>query len=238
MKFTLKNRNMKEKTESQTAKTQVYNLIILDKSGSMFSISNAAIAGFNETIGGIRSAQEKFRDTQEHFVSLMLFCSCSRTMVYDSVPVSDVKLLTHNEYSPCCGTPLYDAMGFSLNALYNKIHSMENATAVVTIITDGVENSSQEFSGRSVKALVEKLTNEEGWQFAYMGTNQNVQNVSISLSINSCMEFSDDDEGMRQAWRSERNAKMRMYDRMNDAQACMASMSCEERKEKRSVLNR
>ena len=40
-----------------TQKTQVYNLIILDKSGSMGSIARAAIAGFNETVGGIRSAQ-------------------------------------------------------------------------------------------------------------------------------------------------------------------------------------
>ena len=55
---------------SNTQKTQVYNLIILDKSGSMSSIANAAIAGFNETVGGIRSAQERFKDTQEHFVSL------------------------------------------------------------------------------------------------------------------------------------------------------------------------
>ena len=44
-------------TNNTTAKTQVYNLIILDKSGSMSSIANAAIAGFNETVGGIRSAQ-------------------------------------------------------------------------------------------------------------------------------------------------------------------------------------
>lgn len=43
-------------TNNNTAKTQVYNLIILDKSGSMSSIAKAAIAGFNETVGGIRSA--------------------------------------------------------------------------------------------------------------------------------------------------------------------------------------
>ena len=53
-------------TNNTTAKTQVYNLIILDKSGSMSSIANAAIAGFNETVGGIRSAQERFKDT--HFI--------------------------------------------------------------------------------------------------------------------------------------------------------------------------
>ena len=46
-------------------KLKIFNLIILDKSGSMSSISDAAISGFNETVGGIRSAQERYRDTQE-----------------------------------------------------------------------------------------------------------------------------------------------------------------------------
>ena len=31
----------------------------------MSSIARAAISGFNETVGGIRAAQEKFKDTQE-----------------------------------------------------------------------------------------------------------------------------------------------------------------------------
>lgn len=72
-------------------KTQIYNLVILDKSGSMGSIANAAISGFNETVGGIRSAQERFNDTQEHFVSLMIFCDCEKKLVYDKVPVAKVK---------------------------------------------------------------------------------------------------------------------------------------------------
>ena len=41
---------------SGNQKLKIYNLIILDKSGSMSSISDAAISGFNETVGGIRSA--------------------------------------------------------------------------------------------------------------------------------------------------------------------------------------
>jgi len=47
-------------------KTKVFNVIILDKSGSMSSIARQAIDGVNETIGAIRSAQEKAptRNTQ------------------------------------------------------------------------------------------------------------------------------------------------------------------------------
>lgn len=229
---------MKEKEQTQTSKTQVYNLIILDKSGSMHSISNAAISGFNETISGIRIAQEKFKDTQEHFVSLMLFCDCDKSFVYENVPIEKVRDLTSREYRPCCSTPLYDAMGISLTALYNQIHDKENATAVVTVITDGLENASREYSGSAVKALVQKLTEEEGWQFAYMGTNQDVEEVSVSLSIQSSMSFVDNEEGMRRAWHSERNSKLRMFDELNDAYVLEARMSSEERKASRASRHR
>ena len=47
-------------------KTQVYNLVILDKSGSMESIRTEAINGYNETLGSIKATQLKFMDTQEH----------------------------------------------------------------------------------------------------------------------------------------------------------------------------
>ena len=225
-------------TKSTTAKTQVYNLIILDKSGSMGSIANAAISGFNETVGGIRSAQERFKETQEHFVSLMIFCNCEKRLVYDKVPVADVAELTRKEYRPCCGTPLYDAMGISINALFKDIKDKEDATAVVTVITDGMENASKEYNGAAIKALVERMKDEEGWNFAYIGTNQDVDATSASLSIDHRMHFRDDDAGMREAWEKERKAKMSMFSRFSMAFGATSGMSREERKAFRSREHR
>ena len=225
-------------TKNTTSKTQVYNLVILDKSGSMNSIANAAISGFNETVGGIRSAQERFKETQEHFVSLMIFCDCAKTMVYDMVPVDQVKELTSKEYRPCCCTPLYDAMGISINALYNAIKDKEDATAVVTVITDGLENASKEYSGAAIKALVERMKDEEGWNFAYIGTNQDVSATSASLSIDHSMSFSDDEVGMRGAWEKERKAKMSMFSRFSMSSGATSAMSREERKIFRSRAHR
>ena len=216
--------------QNNTAKTQVYNLIILDKSGSMGSIAKAAITGFNETVGGIRSAQERFKNTQEHFVSLMIFCNCEKTMVYDMVPVAEVKELTSKEYQPCCCTPLYDAMGISINALHKAIKDKEDATAVVTVITDGLENASREYSGKAIKALVERMKDEEGWNFAYIGTNQDVRATSASLSIDNHMDFADNDAGMREAWARERKAKMSMFSRISMDFGTTSGMTREERK--------
>ena len=225
-------------TPNTKAKTQVYNLIILDKSGSMSSIARAAISGFNETVGGIRSAQERFGDTQEHFVSLMTFCNCAKTMVYNRVPVAEVKELTSNEYRPCCGTPLYDAMGLSINNLYNAIKDKEDATAVVTVITDGLENASKEYNGKAIKALVERMKDEEGWNFAYIGTNQDVEATSRSLSIDNHMSFVDDEEGMREAWTRERKSKTMLFSRLSEDYVATSAMPAAERKLFRSRENR
>ena len=219
-------------------KTQIFNLIILDKSGSMGSIANAAISGFNETVGGIRSAQERFKDTQEHFVSLMIFCDCEKRLVYDKVPVADVKELTRNEYRPCCCTPLYDAMGISINGLFNYIKDKEDATAVVTVITDGLENASKEYSGKAIKALVERMKDEEGWSFAYIGANQDVTAVSQSLSIDDAIAFDYNEAGTRAAFERDTSARMRKFGLMSAAFAATSGMTREERKAYRSKSNK
>lgn len=229
---------MENNAKTTSDRLKVYNLIILDKSGSMGSIADAAISGFNETIGGIRSAQQQFRDTQEHYVSLFVFCDCDKHYIYENVPVNEVKTLTSKEYQPCCCTPLYDAMGISLNQLLHKIQTDKNATAAVTVITDGMENASHEYSGASIKALVDKLKEQEGWNFAYIGTNQDVDAVAADLSISNTMYFNDDKEGMAKAWENERKAKRAMFSRMN-ADACVsAHMAISEIKSYRAKRNR
>ena len=50
-------------------KTRIFNLIIIDESGSMQYIKTAAIDSVNETIQTIRSAQKKHEE-QEHYINV------------------------------------------------------------------------------------------------------------------------------------------------------------------------
>lgn len=59
---------------------------------------------------------------------------------------------------------------------------------VVTIITDGIENASKEYTGRTIKSLVEKLRNK-GWTFTYIGTYQNSMELALSISICNARNF-------------------------------------------------
>lgn len=165
-------------------KKRIFNLIILDESGSMQSIKKEAVDSVNETVQTIRAAERKNAD-QEHFVSLVTFNDNVKT-VYDCVPAVEVKELISEDYCPDCCTALYDAMGLSLNILRPKV--TENDRILVTVVTDGYENASKEYDGKAIKALIDELKGK-GWVFAYIGANQDVEQVAATISITNTMTF-------------------------------------------------
>lgn len=202
------------KNETKQTKTQVFNVIILDKSGSMETIRQAAISGFNETLNGIKKAQEKYAETQEHFVSLVAFCSCETKQIFDKVPVAEARYLTMEDYQPCCCTPLYDAMGFTLTTMRKQVKSIDDAVVVVTIITDGMENDSKEYTGAAVKQLVEQLKGE-GWTFTYMGANQDSTEIAFNLSIRNSRNFDYSGHGTMEAMAMDTSTRMNFFDKLH-----------------------
>jgi len=216
-------------------KTRVFNVIILDKSGSMSSIARQAVDGVNETIGSIKSAQEKNPD-QEHIVTLVAFCGCELRTIYDNVPVADVKTLTDKDYKPCCMTPLYDAIGSTITRVHSIKSREKNALAIVTIITDGYENASREFSLAAIRSLIESYR-EQGWQFTYIGADHDVEQVAFSLSIQHHMQFDKTEAGTKAMFAKERRSRNRWMSKVQQlkrvhgddalSSPLMADLNCE-----------
>jgi Mg-chelatase subunit ChlD len=193
-------------------KTTVYNLIILDESGSMESIKAQAVSGVNETVQTVLAAQRKHPE-QTHYVTLVTFNSSAVKTLYENAPVEEVARLTDKDYVPDCCTPLYDAMGSSLTRLAR--HAGTDDTVLVTIITDGLENSSREYTHASVKALVDRLT-RQGWVFAYIGANQDALEVARSLSVSNAMNFDYSAEGTNSMFAREILCRMNFYDEVSE----------------------
>jgi len=98
----------------------VYNLLIIDESGSMYKIYEQALSGINETISSIRAAQKKFPD-QHHFVSVVSFEGHTPHGIKtrrDRIPIGKVNYLSRKEYVPGGCTPLYDALGLSVRPVW------------------------------------------------------------------------------------------------------------------------
>ena len=223
-----------EKEKGKGKKAHIYNLIIVDESGSMSHLRESTLSGINETIQTIQSSQEEYVETQEHRLTLVTFSTRSylspvRTII-DNQPILDVK--EFERYKPDGCTPLYDAMGQSLTQLHQCIKDDEDATAVVTVLTDGLENSSKEWNAYELRRLIE-LLKEEGWSFSYMGSAHNVKEVTDLLSIENVIEFSHDQLGSGNTWRRERSSKMAYYSKMNELYSMEENLSSEERASRR-----
>ncbi|MDE7347175.1 MAG: VWA domain-containing protein [Muribaculaceae bacterium] len=191
-------------------KVRVHNLIILDESGSMMSIYSPALTGVNETLQTIRGAQDDHPD-QKHFVTLVTFDTGHYNRIYQNTPAEKAIDITEDQYSPCGGTPLYDAMGRSITELRPNI--AKGDIVLVTVITDGYENASREYTGEAIKQLV-KAMRMKGWVFTYIGANQDVDAVAESIAINNRMSFSANDTGTRAMFQKEKMSRKRFFSKI------------------------
>ncbi len=210
--------------------SKIYNVVILDKSGSMTSIRKQAVDSVNETFGCIRSMRKKNAE-QEQFVTLVAFCGCEQKVIYENAPIEKVNNITLADYEPCCMTPLYDAIGNVCTRLHTTVKDDESASVAVTIVTDGYENASREFSGKAIKALIEAYK-QEGWMFAYIGADHDVESVAFNLSIDNTMTWEKTEEGTEKMAKIVNESRMQWADRVH---YCMAPTPEERAEMKRKI---
>lgn len=193
---------------------KVYNLIILDESGSMESIKTEIISAFNEIVQNIKGLEEKFPG-QEHFVSFVTFNSLGIKTILDRNAVSKLLPISNSVYNPDSMTPLYDAIGVSTNKLEKDIEGIPGVNVYVTIITDGLENASKEYSGKAVKQRIDNLKSS-GWEFTYIGTDHDVINTAESLFINKIICFDKSEVGISMMVDEEHTSRLSFFRKLAD----------------------
>lgn len=213
-----------------TAKTKVFNLIILDESGSMDCVRRQTISGCNETLNVIKSVQKKHADTQNNMVSIFAFQdndSVPSRYLIKNVPAEACQHITKADYEPWGGTPLYDAIGATLTELKHAATKERDCTGSVTIITDGMENSSIHFNRRDVVRLIDFLK-ELGWNFNFIGANIDVDRVAADLSIDNTLSFQQDEEGTEDMFRIVSESREAYADKFAECDAALPSCASPE----------
>lgn len=196
--------------QESEADGKIYNLIILDESGSMGSIYNQALSGANETLNTIRLSQKEDGFLKQILTFVTFDSGSNRPDVREIIslkPITEVKDLTKDDYCPSGCTPLYDAMGISIKKLSEVVGKDDNV--LVTVITDGYENSSRHYSASMVKEMVDSLR-AKGWVFTYIGANQDSVEVAGGLGICNAMDFAQDATGAQMMW-DKMNSSRREY---------------------------
>jgi hypothetical protein len=197
-------------------KHKVYNLIILDESGSMQSIKKTIMNGFNKVVQTIKSVALEYPE-QEHTVTFVSFNSSGIKKIHENSKIESLNQIDDRSYQPNGGTPLFDAMGasfFNLNWIIEK-ENPKNYNVLVTILTDGEENASKEHTGESIKEIIE-LYKSKNWTFTYIGANHDVDLFASRISINNVMKFETSEEDMQRMFIRDRNARMNYSKKIRD----------------------
>lgn len=181
---------------------KITNLIIIDASGSMTSKAEEIRGGLRLLFKEIKSdaalGEAKIRTIVTQFSSPGHF--------KELVNTKKAEKLTNelaDAYQPMGMTALFDAIGQGFGLVDEKQDSV-----FVTIMTDGMENSSQEYDQETVTKLISGKRGK-GWTIAFMGTTEQAvkQAQSWGVSVGNSITVTNNAEGFYQAGR--RLSKMR-----------------------------
>ena len=169
-------------------------IFILDRSGSMSGLEADTIGGFNSMI-----AKQK-KEEGEAYISTVLFDDKTEVL-YDRVPVSKVEPMNENQYYVRGCTALLDALGRAIHHIGN-VHKYAREEdrpekTLFIITTDGMENSSHEYSYDKVKKMVEKQKKKYGWEFLFLGANIDAIEVAgrFGIAANRAINYESDRQG-------------------------------------------
>lgn len=155
-------------------------VFILDRSGSMASMVESAISGFNRLLREQQQVPGHARFT------LVLFDD-QYELPFHSVPIEEVVELDTTTFVPRGSTALLDAIGRTIDELGKKLSNTPAADrpdqVIIAILTDGEENSSKDYSWEDVAKRIRHQTDKYQWQFLFLGANQDAIATAGRMSI-------------------------------------------------------
>ena len=140
--------------------------LVVDRSGSMSTVQDDAEGGINAFI------TEQAKEPGEALLTLVQF-DTDYEFVHKGVPIGNVP---RYKLVPRGMTALLDAVGRAVNETGERLAAMDEADrpglVIFVVMTDGLENSSQEFTKVQIKEMIERQQSVYNWHFTFLGANQ------------------------------------------------------------------
>ena len=157
-------------------------VFILDRSGSMTGLEKDTIGGFNSLL------EKQKKESGEAFVTTVLFDD-KYELLHDRNNIKHINPITEKEYYVRGSTALLDAIGITINSigksLFNTNEEERPEKVLFVIITDGMENSSTEFSYEKIKEMIEHQKSKYAWEFMFLGANIDAVATAGSFGISA-----------------------------------------------------
>jgi uncharacterized protein YegL len=175
-------------------------LCVLDRSGSMYTIIDDAISGFNYFL----NEQKKIEGNAN--MSTMLFDT--DFIVSELKDIQNVENFNSKTYSPRGGTALYDAIGKTIDNELDRLSTLPKGErpekTLCVILTDGDENSSKEYHQDLIKRMITEMREEFNWEFIFLAANQDAMFTADGLGISkgNSMNFDATGDGITYAYAS------------------------------------
>jgi hypothetical protein len=204
--------------------------IILDRSGSMESVKQDTIGGFNNFL----SEQQKVEG--EASLSLVQFDD-QYEVVYEDKDIHSADRLTERTFQPRGSTALFDAIGRTVNAVGQRLAALPEAMrpdkVLLVIMTDGFENASHEFTAPKISEMINHQRNVYKWEFMFIGANQDavLSAREIGIPAAASLTYAANEEGTQIAY-SLIASKVKNYRVSNDAEALNFNEEDRERQRK------
>lgn len=155
-------------------------VFILDRSGSMSGLESDTIGGYNSMI------EKQKKEEGEALISTVLFDG-QTDVLHDRVPLDKISPITGKEYYVRGSTALLDAVGGAIHHIGN-VHKYAREKDVpektlFIITTDGMENSSRQYSYDKVRKMIEKQKEKYHWEFIFLGANIDAVGVADRFGV-------------------------------------------------------
>jgi uncharacterized protein YegL len=175
--------------------------VVLDRSGSMESVRSDTIGGLNAFLADQREAGGEATITLVQFDNIY-------EVVYSAIPLTDAKPLDNSTFVPRGSTALLDAIGRTVHATGRRFEAMAEdrrpEKVVFVILTDGLENASQEFTAQKVNDMISHQRDVYKWEFVFLGANQDAITTAANLGIGAAnaLTYAANSAGVKHAFRS------------------------------------
>lgn len=205
--------------------------VVLDRSGSMASIRQDTIGGFNTFLAGQRKVPGRAR------ISLVQFDDRYEPN-YTAMDVREAYLLNESSYEPRGSTALLDAFGKTIAETGRRLLSMPESErpskVVFVVVTDGHENASREYTKAKVKEMVEHQRIVYKWEFLFLGAGIDAMAdaAQYGMAAAAAINTAHTPFGAKRSWEYT-SAKMDSYRATGDAASL--AFNAEERKEQEDL---